>query len=332
MNTQTNVSAAAESLPAANPKRKKKSGVRSEMRKNRMLFLMMVPGLLVLLINSYLPMGGLVMAFQKINYRRFAFFGDWVGLQNLDVFFKSPFAAIITENTLKYNFLFIIFGTVVALFFAIALNELTGRRKSKFYQTVMFLPYYMSWVVITYIVAAFLSNDYGFLNKVLLPFFGAQPVNWYASPQYWPTILVLLNVWKGAGYGSVMYLAAITNIDQTYYEAARIDGATKMQQIFKITLPMLKPMIIILTLLSVGKIFNTDIGLFYSVPMIVTNGGLTTTTSTIDTYVYMNLIDSSASAINIAAAAAFLQSFLGFALVVITNAITKKISAENALF
>jgi putative aldouronate transport system permease protein len=209
---------------------------------------------------------------------------------------------------------------------------LTGRRKSKFYQTVMFLPYYMSWVVITYIVAAFLSNDYGFLNKVLLPFFGAQPVNWYASPQYWPTILVLLNVWKGAGYGSVMYLAAITNIDQTYYEAARIDGATKMQQIFKITLPMLKPMIIILTLLSVGKIFNTDIGLFYSVPMIVTNGGLTTTTSTIDTYVYMNLIDSSASAINIAAAAAFLQSFLGFALVVITNAITKKISAENALF
>ena len=318
---------------AANPPRlKKKHGAHSEFRKNRMLFLMMVPGLVVLLINSYLPMAGIVMAFQKINYRRFAFFGDWVGLKNLEVFFKSPFAATITKNTLFYNFLFIIFGTIVALFFAIALNELTGRRKSKFYQTVMFLPYYMSWVVITYIVAAFLSNDYGFFNKVLLPLFGAQSINWYAEPKYWPAILVILNVWKGAGYGSVMYLAAITNIDQTYYEAARIDGATKMQQIFKITLPLLKPMIIILTLLSVGKIFNTDIGLFYSVPMIATNGGLTTTTSTIDTYVYINLIDSSASAINVAAAAAFLQSFLGFALVMITNAITKKISAENALF
>jgi len=313
--------------------KKKRHGFGSEVKRNWMLFLMMIPGLAVLLVNNYLPIAGIVMAFQKINYRKFAFFGDWVGFKNLEVFFKSPFAGIITKNTLFYNFMFIIFGTVVALFFAIALNELTGRFKSKLYQTVMFLPYYMSWVVITYIVAAFLSSDYGFLNKAILPMFGAQPINWYASPQYWPTILILLNVWKGAGYGSVMYLAAITNIDQTYYEAARIDGATKLQQIFKITLPMLKPMIIILTLLSIGKIFNTDIGLFYSVPMIVTNGGLTTTTETIDTYVYLNLTDlTGGSAINVAAAAAFLQSILGFALVMITNAVTKKISSENALF
>lgn len=314
------------------PRSAKKSGVQSEIRKNRMLFLMMVPGLVVLLINSYLPVAGLVMAFQKINFRRFAFLGDWVGLKNMEVFFKSPFAAIITKNTLFYNFMFIIFGTIVALFFAIALNELTGRFKSKFYQTVMFLPYFMSWVVITYIVAAFLSSDYGFMNSTILPFFGKKPVNWYATPKYWPFIIILLNVWKGAGYGSVMYLAAITNIDQTYYEAARIDGATKMQQIFKITLPLLKPMIIILTLLSIGKVFNTDIGLFYSVPMIATNGGLMTTTSTIDTYVYINLVDTSATSVNIATAAAFLQSFLGFALVLITNAITKKISEDNALF
>lgn len=312
--------------------RVKKHSGQSEIRKNRMLFLMMVPGLLILFFNSYLPMTGLVMAFQKINFRRFAFFGDWIGLKNLEVFFKSPFASIITRNTLLYNFMFILFGTAVALFFAIALNELTGRIKSRFYQTVMFLPYFMSWVVITYIVEAFLSSEYGYMNSSILPLFGHQAVNWYATPKYWPVIIVLLNVWKGAGYSSVMYLAAITNLDQTYYEAARIDGATKMQQIFKITLPLLKPMIIILTLLSIGKIFNTDIGLFYSVPMIATNGGLMTTTSTIDTYVYINLTNASAASVNIAAAAAFLQSFLGFALVLLTNAITRKISAENALF
>lgn len=317
---------------AEQPPRAKKRKVKSEVRKNRMLFLMMVPGLLVLFFNSYLPMAGLVMAFQKINYRRFAFFGDWVGLKNLEVFFKSPFASILTRNTLLYNFMFIILGTVVALFFSIALNELTGRMKSKVYQTIMFLPYFMSWVVITYIVEAFLSANYGYMNSTILPIFGHQPVNWYATPKYWPVILVLLNVWKSAGYNSVMYLAAITNLDQTYYEAARIDGATRMQQVFKITLPLLKPMIITLTLLSIGRVFNTDIGLFYSVPMIATNGGLMTTTSTIDTYVYINLTNASAASVNIAAAAAFLQSVLGFVLVLVTNAVTRKISAENALF
>lgn len=317
---------------AGRPAKAKKLKNRSEFRKNFMLFVMMAPGILVLLFNNYLPMAGIVMAFQKINYSKFAFFGDWVGLKNLEVFFKSPAALNITKNTLYYNFMFIIFDTLIALVFAIALNELHSHFLGKLYQTIMFLPYFMSWVVITYIVVAFLNSQYGFFNTTLLPLLGLKPVNWYATPKYWHTIIILLHVWKGAGYGSVMYLATITNLDQTYYEAALIDGANKRQQIFRITLPLLKPMIIVLTLLAIGRVFNTDIGLFYSVPMLVNNGGLMDAVRTIDTYVYINLTDASASAVNIAAAASFLQSILGFGLVLATNAITRKVNAENALF
>lgn len=311
----------------------KKDTFRRELQKNGFLFLMLTPGLVALLINFYLPMGGIAMAFQRINFRKFAFFGDWVGLKNLAVFIKSPRAEVIIRNTLLYNFAFILFGTIVSLFFAIALNELISKLKSRFYQAVMFLPYFMSWVVVTYIVVALLNTDYGVVNKSILSVFGISPVNWYAKPGVWPFILVLLNIWKSAGYNSVMYLACITNLDTAYYEAARIDGATKWQQIWRITLPLLKPMIIILTLLSIGRIFNTDIGLFYSVPMIATNGGLTNVTTTIDTYVYTTLISgSSAASINVAAAGAFIQSILGFVLVMATNFVVRKINPENALF
>ena len=320
-------------LKANRPAAGNKKMFRRELRKNGTLFLMLLPGLIVLFFNCYLPMGGIVMAFERINFRRFAYFGDWVGMQNLEVFFKSTYSFIIARNTLAYNFAFIIFGTVIALFFAISLNELNGKFARKFYQTVMFLPYFMSWVVITYIVVGFLNTNYGLINTCRLSLFNIDPINFYATPKYWPYIIIALNVWKGAGYGSVMYLAGITNIDQSYYEAARIDGASKWQQIWRITLPLLKPMIIILTLLSIGKIFNTDIGLFYSVPQLGSNGGLVKAVCTIDTFVYTNLMSgNSVSAINLASAAAFLQSILGFALVMITNLIVRKINEDYALF
>jgi putative aldouronate transport system permease protein len=320
-------------MPLETGIKKKKNGFRKEFKKNSVLFLMLLPGLIVLFFNSYLPMGGLIMAFQRINFARFAFFGDWVGLDNLKVFFESPFAFTITFNTLFYNFMFIIFGTLAGLFFAIALNEITRKYAAKFYQTVMFLPYFMSWIVISYIVAAMMNTDYGFINSSILKLFHLEAINWYATPQFWPIIIIMLDIWKGAGYGSVMYLASITNLDNTYYEAAVIDGATKWQQIWKITLPLLKPMIVILSLLSVGRIFNTDIGLFYAVPMLQTNGALTTVASTIDTYIYVNLNSiGNVSAINIGAAASFLQSILGFVLVVTTNFIVKKIDSDDALF
>jgi len=213
-----------------------KSNWLRDFRKNRPLLLMTVPGLLVLLINSYLPMFGIVMAFQKINFDRMAFFGDWVGLKNFSFFFRTTDAFIITRNTILYNLAFIFLGLVTSVFFAISLNELTNRRASKFYQTVMFLPYFMSWIVISYIVFALLGYENGYINHSVLKALGFGPVNWYMEPKIWPHIIIMLDLWKNAGYNSVIYLAAITNIDNTYYEAAHIDGASKLQQIRYVTL------------------------------------------------------------------------------------------------
>lgn len=306
---------------------------KSDIWKNRFLLLMLLPGLIVLFFNSYLPMAGVVMAFQKINFKKFAFLGDWVGLSNLKTFFTSTYAPVVLRNTLVYNLFFIVLGTIIALFFAVCLNELRGRYGRKVYQTIMFLPYFMSWAVISGIVTAFLNHTNGLLNTSILPALGMEKIKWYSSKEYWPYILVFLNVWKGAGYGSVMYLAGINNIDVSIYDAAAIDGAGKWQQIKSITLPLLKPLVIVLTLMNIGKIFNTDIGLFYTVPQLGANGSLTKAVSTIDTYVYTNLISgNSISSINYASAAAFLQSTVGFCLVMLTNWITRKIDEDYALF
>lgn len=307
-----------------------KSNWLRDFRKNRPLLLMTVPGLLVLLINSYLPMFGIVMAFQKINFDRMAFFGDWVGLKNFSFFFRTTDAFIITRNTILYNLAFIFLGLVTSVFFAISLNELTNRRASKFYQTVMFLPYFMSWIVISYIVFALLGYENGYINHSVLKALGFGPVNWYMEPKIWPHIIIMLDLWKNAGYNSVIYLAAITNIDNTYYEAAHIDGASKLQQIRYVTLPMLKPMMIIMTLLAIGKIFNSDFGLFYTVPM--NSGALYNVTSTIDTYVYRTMASAFGSNFNMSAAAGFYQSFVGFVCVIITNNIVRRIDSDYALF
>ena len=306
---------------------------RSELQKNAVLFIMLLPGLVILFFNNYLPMAGIVMAFQKIDFKKFAFFGDWVGLSNLKAFFTSTYSIATLRNTLLYNLAFIILGLILALFFAIALNELRGRNGRKVYQTIMFLPYFMSWVVISGVVVGFLNHTNGLMNTFILPALGMEPIKWYSSPEYWPYIIVGLNLWKNAGYSSVMYLAGINNIDINIYEAAQIDGASKWQQIWSITLPLLKPLIVILTLLNIGKIFSTDIGLFYTVPQLGTNGMLTRAVSTIDTYVYTNLISgNSVSAINLTSAAAFLHSIVGFVLVMLTNLIVRKIDKDYALF
>lgn len=301
-----------------------------DFRKNKPLLLMMVPGLLVLFFNSYLPMFGIVMAFQKINYSRMVFFGDWVGFKNFSFFFKTTDAFIITRNTILYNLAFIILELITSVFFAISLNELVNRRASKFYQTVMFLPYFMSWIVISYIVFALLGYENGYINHSVLKALGMDRINWYMEPKFWPYIIILLDLWKGAGYNSVIYLAAITNIDQTYYESAFIDGASKYQQIKSITLPLLKPMMIIMTLLSIGKIFNSDFGLFYTVPM--NSGALYNVTSTIDTYVYRTMASAYGSNFNMSAAAGLYQSLVGFVCVMITNKIVKRIDTDYALF
>ena len=307
---------------------------RKNFQTNLIFILMMVPGLIVLFFNNYLPMGGIVMAFQQINLRKFAFFGEWVGIKNIKAFFQGTYAPILLRNTLIYNASFIVLKVITALFFAIGLNELRSHRLRKVYQTIIFLPYFMSWVVIAGIASGFLNANNGLINTQILAALGMDPIKWYSKPQYWPFILTFINIWKGVGYGSVMYMAGINNIDQNIYEAAAIDGAGKWQQIIKITLPMLKPMVITLVLLDIGKIFNTDIGLFYTVPQLNSNGMLTKAVSTLDTYVYsaVNGYVSGGTLMNFAAAAALMQSIVGFCLVLITNWAVKKVDKDYALF
>ena len=306
---------------------------RGERTKTLALTAMLIPGLIVLFFNSYLPMAGIVMAFQKIDYSKFAFAGKWVGLRNLKLFFGSTYTPVIIRNTLLYNFAFIVLGKFFSMAFAVALNELRGLNAKKVYQGVMFLPYFISWVAVSYIALAFLHTDYGLVNRTILPMLGMEGKNWYQTPAAWPGLLIFLNLWKGTGYGTVMFLASIAGIDPSLYEAARIDGANRWQQIIHITLPMLYPMLIITTLLSIGSIFNTDIGLFYSVPMRSINGLLADVTTTLDTYVYVTFSSGgSASTVNLSSAAAFIQSIIGFVLVLLSNMVVKKINPDYVLF
>ncbi len=306
---------------------------RGERTKTLALTAMLIPGLIILFFNSYLPMAGIVMAFQKIDYSKFAFAGKWVGLRNLKLFFGSTYTPVIIRNTLLYNFAFIVLGKFFSMAFAIALNELRGLNAKKVYQGVMFLPYFISWVAVSYIALAFLHTDYGLVNRTILPMLGMEGKNWYQTPAAWPGLLIFFNLWKGTGYGTVMFLASIAGIDPSLYEAARIDGANRWQQIIHITLPMLYPMLIITTLLSIGSIFNTDIGLFYSVPMRSINGLLADVTTTLDTYVYVTFSSGgSASTVNLSSAAAFIQSIIGFVLVLLSNMVVKKINPDYVLF
>ena len=309
------------------PKSKKKYASKNTLA----LLFIALPGITYLIINNYIPIVGTFIAFKKFSYAKGIWGSPWCGLNNFKFLFLTDDAWVITRNTLLYNLAFIVLGLVIALFFAISLNELRSQYGRKVYQTIMFLPYFMSWAVMTGIVTAFLNHTNGLMNSAVLPAFGKNPIKWYSSPKYWPFILTFINIWKGAGYGSVMYLASINNIDTSIFDAAAIDGAGKWTQIKSITLPLLRPMVIILTLMNIGKIFNTDIGLFYTVPQLGLNGILTKADSTMDTYVYTNLISgNSVSSINYAAAAAFFQSIVGFILVVLTNWIVKKIILKKS--
>lgn len=218
-----------------------------------------------LFVNNYLPMFGIVIAFKDMNYTKGIFGSDWCGLDNFKFLFRTRDAWSITRNTICYNIAFFIIGTVMAMILAIAMNEIYSKRASKTYQTLILLPYLMSWVVISYLVFAFLSGENGFLNKSLFPLLGLKPVNWYQDKAYWPYILILINTWKNVGYSMIIYFSSIVGISQDYYEAARIDGASKWRQIRYITLPLLKPTVITLFILNVGQVFRSDFGLFYQV-------------------------------------------------------------------
>lgn len=298
-----------------------------ELIKNKVLFIMLIPGILVLLVNNYLPMLGIVIAFKDYNYAKGFWKSDWVGFDNFQYLFNSNSAFIITRNTILYNVAFIFIAATVAVALAIIFNELLNRKLSKFYQGVMFLPYFLSWVVISYLVFALLSSDMGFINGILVKF-GKERVNWYVDPKFWPLIIILVNTWKWTGYDSIIYLAAIVGFDKSYYEAAAVDGATRFQQITKITFPMLMPVITVLTLIKVGRIFFTDFGLFYNVTR--NSGPIYDVTNVIETYVFRALRQT--GDVGMASAAGFYQAIVGLVVVLTANYIVRKIDKENSLF
>ncbi len=296
--------------------------------KYKTLYLMLIPGLVYLLINNYAPMAGLIIAFKDINFAKGIFGSDWVGFKNFEYLFKTADAYIITRNTILYNLVFIILNLVVAVALAILLNELRSRFFSRFYQSVILLPYLISSVIIGYLVFSMLSAETGIVNKTIMPLLGFDPIMWYNESQYWPYILTLVKVWSSAGYLCIVYFAAVVGIDQEYYEAAKLDGASKLQQVFTITLPLITPVIIIMTLLQIGRIFYSDFGLFYQVPL--DSGVLMPTTNVIDTYVYRSLMRN--GDIGMSSAAGLYQSIVGFIIILISNYTVKKINPENSLF
>ena len=304
---------------------KKKLRRRAEIRKTVPLFLMMLPGLVYLFCNNYLPMFGILIAFKKVNFSIGILQSPWVGFQNFEFLFKTKDAWTMIRNTVCYNVVFITLGLVISVTIAIMMAEISSRKIAKVIQPIICFPSMVSAVILSFLVYGFLSNTYGFLNTAVLK---DSPINWYASAQYWPFILTIVHFWQSSGQSSIIYMASIGGIDKGLYESARLDGANKMQQIWNITLPMLRPMIILMTLMSIGRIFNSDFGLFYQVPL--GQGLLTSTTQTIDTYVYRALMEL--NNVGMSSAASVFQAIIGFLLVVVSNAIVRKVDNENALF
>ena len=247
-------------------KRKKFSWTRDDSE----LALLGLPATIWFAVFAYLPMFGLIIAFKSfklqpgMGFLQSLFASDWAGFKNFTYFLTSNTFSMLLRNTLLYNLVFIVLNLVIPVTLAIVINQLYSKIASKCYQTLMFFPYFMSWVVVSYFVYAFLSPSGGFAN-LIIGAFGGEGIMWYSSPQYWPFILVLLSTWKGMGYNMVVYLASITGIDTSLYEAAILDGATKWQQARYITIPTIRPMIIMMFILNIGHIFYSDFGLFYQV-------------------------------------------------------------------
>ncbi|HYH02485.1 MAG TPA: ABC transporter permease subunit [Bacillota bacterium] len=304
-----------------------------QLKKEGALLLMLLPGALVLFLYNYLPMFGVIIAFKDFRFHDGNFFSsllksDWIGLKNFEFMFSTPDAFTMIRNTILYNLAFIISCTILSIAFAIMLNEIYSRKLSKVYQSAMFLPNFLSWIVFSYLVYAFLSPDKGFINMSILKPLGIQPVFWYSELKVWPLIIIIVNAWMWVGNNCIIYLASIIGIDQELYEAARIDGASRWQQILHITIPQITPVIIVMLLIFVGRIINTDLGLFFLVPR--NAGMLHPVTQTIDTYVYNTLLRN--GDIGMSSAAAFFQSIVGFVTIVAANLAVKKIDPDQGMF
>ena len=292
------------------------------------IYVMMLPGLIYLIINNILPMFGIIIAFKRLDFRKGFFLSDWAGLDNFKFLFASGNATRMIRNTLLYNVAFIIIGIVLGVTIAILMNEITKKGALKTYQTLILIPNLMSFVIINYLVYSFLAPDTGLINNSILVPLGQKPISWYTNAGYWPFILIFVNTWQSIGFTTVIYYSSIIGISTDYYEAATLDGATKWQQITKITLPLLKPTIITLFILSLGRIFSSNFGLFYQVPR--NQGMLYSTTQTIDVFVFNALMNN--NDYSMSSAASVFQSVVGALTLITANAVIRKIQPEDSLF
>ncbi len=291
--------------------------------------IMAIPGYAYLLINNYIPLYGLQLAFKSFNYKKGITGSEWVGLKNFKFLFATNDAFIMIRNTLCYNLIWIFLGVIVGVGTAILFNEIRNKFAQRFYQTVILLPFLMSMVVVSYLVYAFLASDTGLINNLIVKgMMGKEAIKWYGEAKYWPFILTFVHIWKSVGFSMILYLSSLVGIDKSYYEAAMLDGATKWQQLKYITLPLLKPTITMLVIMDIGRIFRSDFGLFYQVPM--NQGALYGVTQTIDTFVYRALLVN--NNLGQSAAASFMQSIVCFIFIIAANKVVKKFDENNSLF
>lgn len=305
----------------------KRHGFFQELKKNRALFLMAFPAMALVFVMSYLPMSGLVVAFKSYRFDRGVFGSDWCGFENFRYLFVSGTGWNITRNTMVYNLINLVTSQGLAIIVAIIISELSGKVFKRFTQSVIFLPYFISWIIVGTFVFNIFNYESGVLNNVRTAL-GMEPVNVYSMPGVWPWIICAFNAWKWVGYNSIIYIAAITNIDAECYEASDIDGANIFQKIWYITLPSMKPTIITMVLLQVGRILRGDFEMFYQI--VGNNGQLFDKTDVIDTYVFRSLLTN--SNIGMTAAATLYQSVLCFVIIMVVNQIVKKVEADYALF
>ena len=318
-------------------KKKKRGKIRVD---DLQLFALSLPTTIWYLLFCYIPMFGILIAFKKYKVAPGKGFlwslihnSPWCGLDNFKFLFSSNMKTTVAmfRNTVGYNIVFIVLNIVIPVALAILISHLYFKRLAKVCQTSIFLPHFLSWVVVGYFVYAFLATNEGLVNNVLISM-GINPIRWYQKEAigYWPFILVFLNVWKNMGYNMIVYMASINGIDGSLYEAAVIDGASKHQQTRYITLPLLKPVIIIMFIMAVGRIFNSDFGLFYRTTR--NSSGLYNAFVTLDVYVYNSLFKSTIPTYGYASAAGFIQSVLGCLTLLAANAIVSKVYKENAFF
>lgn len=306
---------------AGRPLKRKK-----DLKEQLSLLLLLLPGVILLFMFCYVPMGGAVIAFKDFNPNLGIFGSPWNGLKNFEFFFTSQDAWRVTRNTVLYALWFRVIGMAAAITLAMLLYEVTSRKALKTYQTIMILPHFLSWVLVGYVTYSLLNPVSGLLNG-MLEFFGAEPIEWYSEPKYWPAILTVTEIWKTVGMNSIIYYAALMGIDASLFEAARVDGANKWQETIKIKLPQLAPTISILLILGLSRIFRGDFGLFYQIPRNV--GVLYPVTDIVDTYLYRGLEQGNMA---ITSAVGLFQSVVGLIMVLITNAAVKKIDPDNSMF